>query len=108
MVARHDYGSKTRAQREKSDMVHRVGAVADETVLIEIADLPRHRLPERRRNADEVAHAVNAGSLLEAVLVEVDEGLVAEIERGLPVQWESQLGIGPEAPAGAVNPVAPA
>src|SRR5204863_9830353 len=91
-------------------MVVEVRPMADEAVLVEIAGLELEDFRQRERQRGGGAHPVESVNRLEGGVVEIDERFVAEIERrrGLAAERNPQLDVGPQAPAGAVDVVAPA
>src|SRR5438067_1590652 len=99
---------EAKAQPEISDVVARVGAAADETVLVHIADFTGETLRQRSGNRHEIAHPVDARPPLKARLVHVHERLVAEVQRELALDGHRIFDVWTKTPARAVPAVAPA
>src|SRR5260221_8115971 len=91
-------------------MVARVGAAANETMLIEVADFGRNLLRERCADGDQVAHPVKAALPLKTCGVEVQEGLIAEDQGRLRALCERNriFDVGPQPQAGPADVAAPA
>src|SRR5205085_10998790 len=85
-----------------------IGAAADKAVLVHIARLAVEILRNGRGEGDQIAHPVDACTRLEARSIEVDESLVAEVERHLALQRQRPFHVWPKAQPWSVDAVAPA